>query len=417
MSARREQANQEAFRRLVEGDPVLIDVQKAIDVLPGMQPNMVLTSGRPLPWDSYVGAQRMAILYGAMYESLAETVEEADRKIRSGEILVASTHEHGVAGAHTGIHTASTPVFVVEDRATGTRGHSSLFEGDAPRRLNQGCYGDDVIALLRFVDDILAPTLGEAIRKSGGIPLRPIVRRSLNLGDDLHMRTVAATLLFTRALFPALLELSRERPEEVRRTVSFLETAEYSFFRVELAMVKALTDAATGVEGSSLVTKMAMSCDGFDVQVSGLGRQWFGVPQHPTFEGKFFRPETRLEDCGFYGTDSVIVECLGVGAFAGAAAFALQNWSSSERLVARSLAMYTITHGEHPEFKIPYFNFRGIPTGIDVFKVLETGTVPLINGFIVNMKGHGLAGAGTLHMPLGAFQAAADAYRARYGDE
>ena len=41
----REEANAEAFRRMTESEPVLEDIRPAIDVLPGMTANMVLTSG------------------------------------------------------------------------------------------------------------------------------------------------------------------------------------------------------------------------------------------------------------------------------------------------------------------------------------------------------------------------------------
>ena len=44
--------------------------------------------------------------------------------------------------------------------------------------------------------------------RGGGIELWPIIRRAINMGDELHSRNTAATLLFTRELFPALLGLA-----------------------------------------------------------------------------------------------------------------------------------------------------------------------------------------------------------------
>ena len=54
-AADRAGANAEAVARMTGAEPVLIDVQPAGDVIPGMTPNMILTSGPPLPWPEYYG--------------------------------------------------------------------------------------------------------------------------------------------------------------------------------------------------------------------------------------------------------------------------------------------------------------------------------------------------------------------------
>jgi hypothetical protein len=332
-------------------------------------------------------------------------------------------------------------VFIVEDRANERRGYCNLFEGDSPRRLGTGCYGPDVIAGQRFVEDVLAPTIGAAVRHMGGLPLRNIIKRSLHFGDDLHVRTTAATLLFTQALLPAFFEVARERDEDVRRTVAFLEAEKYAFFRVWLAAAKAATDAASGVEGSSLVTVMALSSKNFAIRVSGLGDRWFLGPP-PRFEGRiqtggdanrvlerFHAPGAPdkagewisadmpiPDDCSWTGTDSPLPECHGFGAFASAAAFSLQTWHNvpTERMVERNLQMYRITAGEHPEYKIPFFGYRGVPVGIDLFKVLETGITPMLNGVLARKDGS-IIGSGVCWSPLECFQIAAAAFTERYG--
>lgn len=67
------EANAEAVRRLCAADPVVVDVGLAIDVMPGYTRNLILTSGAPLPWSSYEGGQREAIIGGALFEGLAST--------------------------------------------------------------------------------------------------------------------------------------------------------------------------------------------------------------------------------------------------------------------------------------------------------------------------------------------------------
>lgn len=416
MPVDRNQANLEALERLTSAQPVLVDVQRAGDVVPGMGPNVVLTSGAPLPWSEYDGAQRMAVIYGAMYEGLADSVEEADSKLRAGDIRVDMTHHHGCVGSVAGIYTASMPVFVVQDREHGNVGYCNFYEGESERRLNYGSYGDDVIERLRFVDEVLAPTIGEAVRHSGGIPLRPIMRRAIHMGDELHSRNTAATLLFTRTLFPYLLDVAKDHEQEVRRTLEFLEASQYSFLRLSMAASKATADATHGVEGSSVLTGMTISCNEFAIRVSGLGeQQWFRGPL-PEFEGKLFDGVSE-DDVAWMGGESHITETVGLGGFVQAAAFPLQAYQggSPKVMIERNRAMYDITVGEHPEFKIPYFRYRGAPVGIDLFKVLETGITPYIDGGLAKQDG-GQAGAGVLRASIECFETAADAYRDRYGD-
>jgi hypothetical protein len=83
-------------------------------------------------------------------------------------------------------------------------------------------------------------------------------------------------------------------------------------------------------------------------------------------------------------------------------------------MIANNLAMYEITVGESPDYFIPYFQFRGTPTGIDIFRVVETGITPVIDGGLGGRDG-GQIGAGVLRGPIECFEMAVAAYEARYG--
>src|SRR5206468_2846088 len=78
------------------------------------------------------------------------------------------------------------------------------------------------------------------------------------------------------------------------------------------------------------------------------------------------------------------------------------------------LEMYEITLGEHADFHIPFFAYRGTPVGIDVFKVLTTGITPCVDAGLAGKDG-GQIGAGILRLPIECFQRAAMAYEQRYG--
>jgi hypothetical protein len=147
--------------------------------------------------------------------------------------------------------------------------------------------------------------------------------------------------------------------------------------------------------------------------VSGLGQSWFQAPL-PKVAARLFQGFTE-DDIQFMGGESIINETVGLGGFAQAAAFALQDYQggSAEGMVAMTQAMYEITLGEHPELKIPYLGFRGIPVAIDIHKVVATGVTPVMDIGVAGRNG-GQIGAGVLRAPLACFQAAVEAYAARY---
>lgn len=412
----RQRANEEALRRLVESDPVLVDVRPAGEVVPGMTPTTILTSGAPMEWAEYTGGQRRAIVYGALFEGLAGDEAEAVARLDAGSIQVSTCHAHGCIGSVAGIYTASMPVLVVENPPFGTTGFCNLYEGESRKRLNYGIYDDDVHRGLTFLDEVLGPVLGAAVRRAGGVPLRPLIRRALHMGDELHSRNTAATTLFVKELTPTLLELAYEHDvdrDALRAALAFLNESDYSFLRLTMAAAKATADAAHGVEGSSVVTALTLSCRDFAIRVSGLDG-WFRGP-HPVVEAKLFEGFTS-EDIMWIGGESSITETVGLGGFAQACAFALQAYQggSPEAMAELNRSMYAITVGEHEHFRIPFFGYRGTPVGIDLFKVVETGVLPVIDGGLAGKDG-GQIGAGILRAPLECFEAAAEAYAGRYG--
>jgi Protein of unknown function (DUF1116) len=411
----RDAANQIAVERMIGADPVLVDIRPAIDVVPGMTPDTILTSGAPMPWERYRGGQRSAVIGGALFEGLAGDPEDADRKLRDGRIRLDGCHDYGCVGSLAGIYTASMPVFVVENREHGNVAFCNSFEGASRKRLNYGVYDDEVRRSLLFLQDVAAPVLAEALRGAeGGIPLRPLIRRALNMGDELHSRNAAATLLFTRELLPHLLDVSDRRGAETRQTVDFMVNNDYFFLRLSMAASKAAADAARDVEGSSVVSAMTFSCREFAIRVSGLGDQWFRSSL-PEIDAKLFDGYTR-DDIEFMGGESIINETVGLGGFAQAAAFPLQDYQggSPEGMIANTLKMYEITVAEHPTYRIPALSFRGTPTGIDIERVVETGIRPLMDIGVAGRSG-GQIGAGLMTAPMGCFEAALAAYRERYG--
>lgn len=413
MNDQYDSANQHAFKNLQDSNPVLVNIRPAIEVVPGMTERTILTSGPPLPWNEYHGGQREAIIGGVLFEGLANTRTEAEAALASGEIVVDGCHSHGCVGSLAGIYTASMPVFVVENTTFGNTAFCNMYEGTNPRRLNYGVYDEGVRERLLFVQNLVAPTIAEALRSAGGIQLKPIMSRALHMGDELHSRSAAASLLFTRELYPYFLQLATKELKRVLNTVEAVTGDHYFFLRLAMAAAKATADAAHNIEGASVVTAMAFNCRNFAIRVSGLGDKWFTGP-HASVEAKLFDGYSE-KDISWMGGESPITETIGLGGFAQAAALPLQRYQggSAAIMIKRNIELYDITVGENADFHIPLFDYRGTPTGIDIFRVLKTNVLPIMDIGIAGSDG-GQIGAGCVRAPRECFQAACDAYRTRY---
>jgi hypothetical protein len=69
--------------------------------------------------------------------------------------------------------------------------------------------------------------------------------------------------------------------------------------------------------------------------------------------------------------------------------------------------MQRITLASDADFALPMLDFVGTPTGIDVRRVVESGTAPVINTGIAHKEpGIGQIGAGIARAPMACFDAA-----------
>jgi hypothetical protein len=408
-----ELANSAAFARLDAADPWVVDVRPAREALPGYRDNLVLTSGAPLAWEDYTGGQREALIGGALFEGLATDRQDAIAGFATGRIEVGACHDYSAVGSLAGIYTASMPVFVVENRAAGNVGFCNFYEGKEPRRLNYGCYDDGVRDRLLHVNNVLAPVVREAIRRRGGVALKPLIARALRMGDEVHSRNAAASILFNREILPAVMDMVDDRVPGVRETMMHLAENDYFFLRLSMAAAKASADAMVE-PGSTLVSAMAFSCRGFAIKLAGLGDTWFAGPP-PIHEGKLFAGHTE-DEITWMGGESPITETIGLGGFAQACALSLQEYQggSPEVMIERNREMYAITYGENSTYRIPQFGFRGTPTGIDARKVLETGVLPVMDVGLAGRDG-GQIGAGVIRAPRDCFEFALAEHRRRFG--
>ena len=404
-----DEANAIALSRIVESEPVLVDVVPAHQAIDGMREGMLLHAGPPISWERMCGPMQGAIVGALRYERWADTESEALAQASEGRIDFHPAHHFKAVGPMTGITSPSMPVFVVENRTYGNRAYCTINEG-LGRVLRYGANDDSAIEKLRWIQNTLGPVLGEAVRHSGGIELRPIMAQALTMSDEMHQRNVAATSLFFRALAPHLARTTAGS-SDYASIVDFLVANDQFFLNPAMAAAKCTLDNAANVEGSSLVYTMARNGTDFGIRVSGLGDRWFTASSNMP-QGLYF-PGYTIADSNPDLGDSAILETFGVGAFAMAGSPAVAGFLGAGTFrdaLNYSREMSEITVGRNPNMGIPTLDFQGVPCGVDVRKVVETDIAPVINTGIAHKEpGIGQIGAGIVRAPIGCFHQALEA--------
>jgi hypothetical protein len=403
-------ANAEAARRIIAADPVLVDVAPAAEVIPGMRDRLVLHSGPPVEWKRMCGAQRGAAIGMCIFEGWAKNGEEASHRIEAGEIAFEPNHHHSTVGPMAGTISPHMWVWVVENKAFGTRAFCRQVESFQ----QFGDYSPEALSALVKWRDVWGPALRAAVRKMGGLPLKPIITRALQMGDEMHNRVVASSSIFTNAVAPALVE-SGLPMEQVVATLRYAGNHPFLFLGLSMAAAKAAADPARGVVASSVVTAMARNGTEFGIQVSGLEGEWFTAPA-PRVKGLFL-PGWKDEDAGADMGDSAITETVGWGGFVigGAPGILSFTGGTAAEALAFSRDMRAITVARSPEYLMPALDFEGAGVGIDIRKVVQTNTLPVIDTAIAHREpGHGIIGGGIVRPPMECFTKALKRFAEKY---
>jgi hypothetical protein len=405
----RQEANQKVLDIFMNSEIRLIGMDIAKNVIPGMHSKLILHAGPPIEWERMCGPMKGAVIGALIYEGLAANEEEAVKLIEAGEIEFDPNHEHQAVGPMAGIISANMPVFIMKNMTYGNISFSNVNEGPG-KALRFGAYGEEVIKRLHWIRESLYPVLKQAIEMSGGIDFRAIATQALQMGDDNHNRHKASTSLFMRELAKYLVMVDAPK-DDIYRAAEHLEKIDMFNVNLVMAMCKAIADAASNVEGSTIVTVMARNGVDFGIKVSGTGNQWFTAPANiPT--GLYFPGYSEKDAAADIG-DSAITETYGMGGFALAAAPAIVQFigGTYQDGVNITNEMYEITAMENSNFRMPTMNFKGTPTGIDIVKVLKTGVLPTITtGMAHKDPGIGQVGAGIVKAPQECFVKAAESF-------
>jgi hypothetical protein len=401
-----EDANRTAFERYLAAQPRLVDLVLARDAIPALAgERRILHSGPPIAWPNMCGPQQGAITGAILYEGWANSLEAAEKLAASGAIVLEPCHTHRAVGPMAGIISPSMPVWVVENAAAGNRAFCNVNEG-LGKVLRFGANSPDVLERLRWLGTEFFTAMRSAVRGLADANLKPLMAQALHMGDELHNRNAAASGLMFKRLTLSLLD-SKLDSGVIKRALAFVAGNDHFFLNLSMAACKAMTDAAHGVAGSSMVTVMARNGVNFGIRLSGTGDQWFQAPANPV-NGLYF-PGYTIEDAAADLGDSAITETNGLGGFAMAASPAIVQFvgGTPADATANSRGMLSITLGSNPAFTLPALNFGGTPAAIDARLVVDSGVLPIINTGIAHKEaGVGQIGAGITTAPMECFNQA-----------
>lgn len=412
-----DEANRAVIEKISGSMPFLVDVVPAKDKIKELTEGKVLLhAGPPIKWEEMTGPMQGSCIGAALFEGWAETEEEAQKMLETGEVSFIPCHHVNAVGPMGGITSANMPVFVVENRSEGNEAYCIMNEGIG-KVLRFGAYSEEVITRLKWMQNVLGPTISRALKLSdGGLNLNVMMARAITMGDEFHQRNIAASLIFLKEISPLIVQLDMDDKDR-KDVIQFLADTDQFFLNIAMATSKAVLDGARTIQEGTVVTAMCRNGKDFGIRISGMGDEWFTAPVN-TPQGLFFTGYSQ-DDANPDIGDSAITEAFGVGGMAMIAAPGVTRFVGAggfHDALATSNEMMEICIDQNSNFTIPTWDFQGACLGIDARKVVETGIEPVINTGIAHKNaGVGQVGAGTVRAPKECFEKALEAYATKLG--
>src|SRR5499427_10943915 len=394
-----EVANAEVIRRLDQGIPLLTGIT-TVAAATGLPGRTLLHCGPAIGYRDAPDPLRRSMQAAAAAEGWAADPEEADALLRGGEIGLSPANAHRVVLPMASALGAGAPLYELANEAGGTTAYAPISQGPGEVAWF-GCATEASVARLVFLRDVAAPVIGRVLDRTGPLDVLALAAQAVAMGDDVHVRTQAATNLLIRAWLPSLTELGG--PDSVA-FARFLAGNHLFFLTLAMAAARSLTEWAAQVTDASIVTTMARNGTAFGIRLPGSDR-WFTSEAPEVGHALYYPghgPQTSARDIG----DSAVLELSGLGAAAAAGSPAVAQLLGGRLREAADLTerLAAVCAGRSSRFKIPVLDNVGTPLGVDVRKVVELGTTPAVTtGILHRSDGTGQVGAGVAEAPLSCF--------------
>ena len=414
LPTRIDDANEYAMEMLLNSEPVLQGVETALNVIPGMTPTTILHAGPPISSHRMCNPMKRAVRGALVFEGLARDELAAEKALKGKSITLSPNHHHDCVGPMTGVISPSMPVIITKDLTSGKRVYSTFNEGGG-QVLWFGAFGKETLKRLKWIREVFGPVMKKVMKKSGGISIWNILSQGIQMGDECHNRHGACTNIFIKSIVEPLFSLRVQRKAAIE-VFKFISGNSHFFLNITMTGCKLAMDAAHNIEDSTLVTAMSRNGTDFGIRVSGLGDKWF-ITKSPHLPDALYNPGYGPDDAAPDIGDSSIIETMGLGGFAIAAAPSMASFAGGGFKDAVNITnqMGLITNTKNSKFAIPSLDFDGTPTGIDIRKVVDTTILPSINSAVVHKSsGAGQIGAGIVKAPYECFTKALDAFGRKY---
>lgn len=395
-----EQANLEVVRRLDQSAPVLSAVRPAAEVVPDLGERTLMHCGPRIDFERVCDPLRRSMRAAVVAEGWAADVSAADDLLATGDVVLEPANLHDTVVPMVTAIGPSQPVFVVDNAAGGNRAFAPINQGPG-KTAWFGMDAAEAIDRLVFLRDVAGPLLDQVVGQADPIDVFGLAAQGVQMGDDCHIRTQASTNLVIKVLLPHLVAL--EGPGRIE-LAQFLSGNHLFFLTLAMAAARAATGYAMGVEGSSIVTTMSRNGTDFGIRLAG-DDTWFLAPAPPIGDALYYAgqgPETAANDVG----DSAVLELSGLGGPAAGGSPSVAAFVGGTMADALAMTEYTdrICAGRSSRFKLPLLDFRGTPVGVDVRKVVASGSTPKVTtGILHASDGTGQVGAGVATAPVECF--------------
>lgn len=350
-----EESNRSAADLMAVSRPVLRDIRRASECIPGMTDRLILHSGPPAGYSELGERIRKTAAAAAVYERWAGDRKEAERMLEEGLIRLDSADNHSASAVKCGVISPGMPVFRVTDSSTGAYVYAPASIYGRARSAGNGC-SEGAEEDLVFAEERLVPVLSEALLRGGAIDIFSIAREGMRAGDDCCLRTSHSALLFRDTV---IRELVSSGGKVTAGLLEYLGDPDL-FLEIFTAAVKVMLAPARPDEGCSFITSFCCNGRTAGIRIAGRGDRWITAELGSD------------EICG----DEIVCELAGAGsaALCSAPAAAEGTGLGLFDMLKMMYDSYEASEQYISGLDIPYSGYGGSPLFTDFIRMCRTSS-------------------------------------------
>jgi len=386
-----ENADTDAVRKILGVDPRLDRLELASRAI-GLRGNELIHAGPPIADPAEICRPILhSAITAARFEGWAQSIEEAEGLLRSGEIRLRAAQDLNCV---VPLADVASPSMWLQGVRHGRSACWSPINGGMTNVLRVGVLGEDVLAHLRWLNGRFAEAFAQALTTP--VRVLDLADRGLAGGDDCHGRTAVATAALLETIDD---RVTGDRGQALRE---FLQRSPSFFLNIWMAASKLMLDAARGSGASTVITAAGGNGSAFGIQIASRPGEWFAVPAMPPAVAPGSLGSAQA--LGAIG-DSAVVDMLGLGAMTN-----LERGLAPQlpAFIGQTDGLAALLYARHPAMA------RTHPLMVtSAQRAVESGRAPIMSLGVLDKEGRLGRLTGGYYRPPGAiFRRVLDAARA-----